>query len=101
MHASTDDPRQQHIIGWQVGQIASVQRESTAPGLMPKTAHSSLLLLICWELWKHRHDVVFRGMAPDHSRLIAACKISARQWRCRLSKNDARLSVFWCNNLSI
>jgi hypothetical protein len=90
-------------IGWQPENIAEVQSlwETTAPVPMPRTAFSSLILLICWELWKHRHDVVFRGMPPDHSRLIAACRSSAVQWRCRLPRNDTRLSTFWCNNLPI
>ena len=90
-------------IGWQAENIAEVRClwESTAPVAMPRMALSSLLLLLCWELWKHRHDVVFRDMPPSHSRLIVACRESARQWRCRLSKNDARLSSFWCNHLPI
>jgi hypothetical protein len=25
-------------------------------------------------IWKHRHDVVFCGIAPDQNRLLAACK---------------------------
>jgi hypothetical protein len=84
-------------IGWQAGNIAEVLClwESSAPVVMPKVAHSSLLLLICWELWKHRHDVVFKGMPLDHRRLATACRDSARQWRSRLPKNDARLSVFF------
>lgn len=56
-------------IGWQAQNIAGVQCswESIAPRHMP---------LICWELWKHRHDVVFRGMPSDHLRLIDACRDS-------------------------
>jgi len=90
-------------IGWQAENIAEVRClwESTASVAMPRMALSSLLLLLCWELWKHRHDVVFRDIPPSHSRLTAACRESARQWRCRLPKNDARLSSFWCNHLPI
>lgn len=90
-------------IGWQPENIAAVQNlwETAALVDMPKPAFSSLILLICWELQKHIHDVVFRGMAPDHSQLIAACRNSAMQWRCRVPRNDTRLSAFWCNNLPI
>jgi hypothetical protein len=90
-------------VGWGADNISKVHClwESVAPIDMPRVVHSSLLLLICWEIWKHRHDVVFRNMPPNHHRLIAACRESARQWRCRLPRNDTRLCSFWCNSLPI
>lgn len=53
-------------IGWRPEDIANVQClwESQAPVAIPKMAHSSLILLLCRELWKHRHDVLFRRMPP-------------------------------------
>jgi hypothetical protein len=87
-------------IGWQVGQIASVQRESTVPVPMPKTAHSSLLLLIyvgnfgnismTWysEAW---HLIIHASSPRARSQLDSAGAASP--------KNDVRLSVFWCNTL--
>jgi hypothetical protein len=88
-------------IGWPPGSVAEVHClwESTSPVPMPRMAHASLLLLLSWELWKHRHDVVFRAMQPSHPRLISACRETARQWRCRLPRNDDRLFSFWCNHL--
>jgi hypothetical protein len=88
-------------LGRQPENIDGVQHlwETIAPIDMPSQAYSSLILLICWELWKHRHDVIFRDMPPDLTRLIAACIDSTKQWRCRLPKNDAPLSALWCNNL--
>lgn len=82
-----------NAIGWQAGQIAGVQClwETSAPVQLPRSAHSSLLLLICWEIWKHRHDVVFRAMPPDLSRLIAACRESAKMWRCRLLTSKKKI----------
>jgi len=31
---------------------------------MPHSVFSSLMLLLCWELWKHRHNGVFKAMVP-------------------------------------
>ena len=45
-------------IGWQPNSIAPViELWKSSP---PSTV-SPMILLCCWELWKHRHDVVFCG----------------------------------------
>lgn len=89
-------------IGWHAEDTAEVHNlwETTAPVEMLRAAFSSLILL-CWKIWKHRHDVVFRALLPDHSRLIAACRESARLWRSRLPRNNASLYEFWCSNLPV
>lgn len=67
-------------IGWAPGGVAKVAElwNTQPPPRVAKAVLNPLLLLICWELWKHRNEVVFRGMAPDMHGLKAACKESAR-----------------------
>lgn len=38
--------------------------KTSPPPHVPPSAVSPLVLLYCWELWKHRHDVVFRSLPP-------------------------------------
>jgi len=86
-------------MGWNADNIAPVQRlwETTSPHEAPANSISSIILLYCWELWKHRHDVVFRGMNPNHERLIAACRQNTKLWQCRLPRNNTPVHLFWCN----
>jgi hypothetical protein len=60
----------------------------------PATA-TTFMLLCCWELWKHRNGVVFRGEQHDLQRLLAAvCRVNF----VRLLWCGAKCSI--CNNLS-
>jgi hypothetical protein len=34
-----------------------------SPGHLPAAHFNVFLLLCCWRLWKHRHDVVFRSLS--------------------------------------
>ena len=43
-----------------------------------------MILLCCWHLWNHRHDVVFRGMPPNLHRLLTACREATELWCWRL-----------------
>jgi hypothetical protein len=67
-------------IGWRLQDIAPVTQLWTTctPSSTPRAAASPLILLYCWELWKHRHDVVFRHLPPDVNRLVATCKETIR-----------------------
>jgi len=63
-------------IGWNPGYIAPVSElwlTQTPPRVHADTAHPTILLC-CWEIWKHRNEVVFRGMQPKIDRLVSACK---------------------------
>jgi len=68
------------------------------PAALPQAHYSTYLLLCAWQLWKHRHDVVFRGETPSHLRLILSCKAEARLWRCRLPHDDQAITETWCNS---
>ena len=54
---------------------------------------SSLILLCCWELWKHMNDVVFRGLAPNLNRIMTACKEEIALWCYRLPRKSNVLPV--------
>jgi hypothetical protein len=56
-----------------------------------------MILLCCWQIWNHRHDVVFRQLQPSLPRLLHACKEACRLWSCRLRPQDRVYTDFWCN----
>jgi hypothetical protein len=80
-------------IGWKPNEVQRLW-ETRTPPRVPKEATPTFLLLCCWELWKHRHDVVFRGMTPSVDMLMATCKATAIDWQCRLPRSTD-LSTLW------
>jgi len=66
------------------------------PPTKPPKHFNTMLLLCCWNIWNHRHDVVFRHQQPSLRRLLAACKEAARLWGCRLRQRDRHLVDVWC-----
>jgi hypothetical protein len=84
-------------IGWAPEDIYPVDRlwETKTPPGTPEKVAPTWILLCCWELWKHRHDVVFRKLPPNIDRLVVACKESAGLWQCRFPRNAPLLSAFW------
>ncbi|KAI5015101.1 hypothetical protein ZWY2020_056491 [Hordeum vulgare] len=44
-------------------------------------------MLCCWQLWKHRNDVVFHGQRPSLARALSCCREDALLWRGRLRDN--------------
>ena len=66
------------------------------PPTIPPKHFNTMLLLCCWNIWNHRHDVVFRHQQPSLRRLLAACKEAARLWGCRLRQRDRHLVDVWC-----
>lgn len=81
-------------IGWQPKDVCRLW-ETRAPSRTPREATSTFLLLCCWELWKYRHDVVFRGMAPSVDRLLTTCRATAALWQRRLPSYSTASSTFW------
>lgn len=82
-------------IGWPPSSVAHVTE------LWKSSPPIPLILLYCWELWKHRHDVVFRSLPPDQNRLVAACKATVRDWSCRLPVKDTTLRSFWSSLMNM
>jgi hypothetical protein len=70
--------------------------DSSLPTNITQRSSPTFLLLCCWELWKHRNAVVFNGMPPSLSRLLAACRESANTWKCRVSVSKRHEFDSWC-----
>lgn len=54
--------------------------------IIPVVEYQTFFLLRFWSLWKHRHDMVFRGEAPSIQRLIQWCVEDATLWAERMSQ---------------
>jgi hypothetical protein len=65
------------------------------PAHLPSAHFNAFMLLCCWRLWKHRHDVVFRALPPSYSRLFAGCRDDANLWTCRLPHKDRGVALAW------
>ncbi|XP_066358280.1 uncharacterized protein [Miscanthus floridulus] len=65
-------------IGWVPTDIAEVKQLwlSQAPPRIHKDVAHPFILLCCWEIWKHRNDVIFKGLPPSVDRLTTACRQS-------------------------
>jgi len=66
------------------------------PATIPAKHYDSFLLLVCWNLWKHRNEVVFNSLPPSHERLWCACKTDAREWSYRWKSADYAVNEAWC-----
>jgi len=84
-------------IGWAPGGIPPVTElwNSQTPPRVHKSVAHPLILLYCWEIWRHRNDVVFRHMAPSIDCLVAASKEAARSWSCRIPNKNEALKRNW------
>jgi hypothetical protein len=86
-------------VGWDENQLPHVTNlwEFERPQHIPSRHFSMMILLCCWQIWNHRHDVVFRQLQPSLPRLLHACKEACRLWSCRLRPQDRVYTDFWCN----
>lgn len=66
------------------------------PAAVPPQHFNTFLLLCCWNIWNHRHDVVFRQQNPCLRRLLTSCKQAARLWSCRLRPHERQIADVWC-----
>jgi hypothetical protein len=90
-------------IGWNPAGVAKVTEiwNTQTPPRIAKNVRHPLLLFLCWEVWKHRNDVVFRGLPPSIARLTSACKESIHAWSCRIPRKDEALAMNWRQALSM
>jgi hypothetical protein len=73
-----------NAIGGVFAATAHVRDLHALPGVTSGETASTFTLLCCWNLWKHRNCVVFRGERPCRRRLVAMCVADASLWRERV-----------------
>ena len=71
--------------------------EMPRPPHIPAKHFLMIILLCCWQIWNHRHDVVFRHQQPCLSRLLYSCRETCRLWSSRLRSQDRSIADHWCN----
>jgi hypothetical protein len=84
-------------VGWPLPESAHVEllHSYAAPIAFGKSAASTMTILLCWNLWKHRNGVVFRHDQPCLTRLLRACREDAGLWRARLPRAITDEAVAW------
>lgn len=70
--------------------IQNVQR-------VPEKQYSMFVALCCWQLWKRRNAVIFRGEHSSLRHLLILCALEARIWRARMPKKQKQVSENWCS----
>jgi hypothetical protein len=71
--------------------------ETTCPVGVPPDLQSTLLLLCCWQLWKHRNEVIFRQAQPSLPYLLTKCREDALLWKDRLPPRLQHIADSWCS----
>ncbi|TVU23527.1 hypothetical protein EJB05_25901, partial [Eragrostis curvula] len=81
----------------------SVRRiwEMPRPPDVPALHYNVFIQLCCWQIWKHRNDVVFQREQQSLTRLLQTCKEEALLWRCRLPRDDVSVSDAWCSYIGV
>jgi len=77
-----------------IAKVTELWRTQVLPQIHKSVAHP-LILLCCWEIWRHQNDIVFRQLEPSVDRLVVACKESVKSWSCRLLKENDSIA---CNS---
>ncbi|KAK1667451.1 hypothetical protein QYE76_055610 [Lolium multiflorum] len=72
-------------IGWSFPVDADVRRlfSYDTPAPRGSKATSTLTILLCWNIWKHRNGVAFRGERASLPRLLSMCREEAALWELR------------------
>lgn len=66
------------------------------PGALPQDEFAAFIPLSCWQLWKARNAVVFRGERTTIRQLLGVCKAVAEQWRARFLRKTRHIADVWC-----
>ena len=84
-------------IGWDPAAIPPVSQlwELQTQGGAPARSLPTMFLLCCWQLWNHRHNVVFRSKSPNLRHLLLECRAAAKLWRWRLPALQRGDSDYW------
>ena len=77
----------------------SVLLRISRPQAMPEKHFSTFILLCCWELWKRRNNVVFRGERATIQETLRACRADVELWKHRLRQEDRWVVAAWCARL--
>jgi len=77
----------------------SVLLRISRPQAMPEKHFSTFILLCCWELWKRRNNVVFRGERATIQETLRACRADVDLWKHRLRQEDRWVVAAWCARL--
>lgn len=75
--------------------------ETQCPPGVPTEHFATFMLLSCWQVWKHRNEVVFRNQEPSLPRLLQSCREEAQLWRCHLPQPHRPVATTWCNIFSM
>lgn len=67
------------------------------PEHIPANHFHTFLLLCCWQLWKHRNNLIFRQQLDPLAVVLRAAREEARTWGCRLPQRDLVVSLSWCS----
>jgi len=70
------------------------------PDAVPEKYYNCFILLICWQLWKHRNGVIFQSLDPSLTRFWADCIEEAKLWPSRWPRADRCVVEAWCQSLS-
>jgi hypothetical protein len=71
------------------------------PPTVPTKHYNMFILLCCWQLWKRRNDVVFRGERSPLATTMLLCRSEAELWRCKLRQEDYHIVAAWCRVLCV
>ncbi|RCV05348.1 hypothetical protein SETIT_1G076600v2 [Setaria italica] len=66
------------------------------PATVPSRQFSTVILLVCWMIWKQRNDLVFQRLKPSHPRFWLQCRDEARLWSLRFKQADRFVADVWC-----
>jgi hypothetical protein len=81
---------------------ACLDRDNDVRGLheLPHVVPGKGSILVCWNVWKLRNGVAFRGDRPDLRHLVAMCKKDTALWRERLPSNVRAEADLWLSQLN-
>ena len=84
-------------IGWDPLRIppAADLWQIEAQADAPSRSLPTMILLCCWNLWLHRHDVVFRRRDPSLRQLLFSFREAAELWRWRLPPAQRSDVDYW------